>query len=678
MIKMFIKSKSGQVNIKLYIFLAVLLALTYWLLSLAGTEWLERLELVTFNFRMKLRGPLTHSDKVKIIAIDEQSLYELYHHENNPWPWTRDIYAEIINKISAAEVKSIIIDISFATLDPDHKDKDLAFAETLFNNPYITIGTSLINSRSEFEKLPSFYRKKLTGENDYFRFRYKIVNPPQYYLPDFFSTYKLVPPEELFKNSVWAYGTFEIGLPSPDGIYHHLPLVINEEFINTRKDISLFLLPNIDILGLSAYCGLEPGDYSLDFKNKQIKLGDKYEIPIDKNGYLTLNYYGKQAFPEISVADIMEMEVTELRKLFRDRLVLIGYTARAKGIFDARPTPFNKNESGIQLHATAIQNIIDEDYLHRLPVGINVLIIFLLLMISLRINLIKKLKYSILLGILLIILFNIVNYILFTYNIWLDQFYPNLVMVIVLFYTNIIKIYREHRAKMETKEYFSRYVPPEVVENILRDPSCINPGGEEKEITVLFSDIVDFTRKAEMIKAGKLVDLLNEYFKEMTEIIKNQFGGTVDKYVGDSIVAIFGAPFTKGNDSLRAVNTALAMREKQQELKEKWEKRGEKVVFEMGIGISTGKAIIGNIGSPERVNYTCIGDTVNIAARLEQATRTIGADILICSTTYHQVKEYFACRKITDLKVKGKDDFLTVYAVNKRSEKNESFTERDS
>ena len=665
MVKMFKLFRSLN---KLYVLIAVLLVLFYWFLVLVNFEFLETLELVTFNLRMQIRGPIEHSGDVKIISIDDKSLSNLYYNDDNPWPWTRDVYASIINKLSSLDVKSVIMDVSFETLDFNNKEKDLEFAESLIENQFVTIGTTLINSKSEFERLNDKYRQDLSSENDYYKFRYKIKNPNQYFFPEFFSTYKLVPPVDLFKNTVRSYGTFEIGLPSPDGIYHHMPLVINEKYQSDTKKSSLFLLPNIDILGLGAYYGIDQGDYSFDVSNNEIILGNKKRIGVDKNGYLTLNYYGKRAFAETSVVDFLEMDREKLQDNFKDSLVLIGYTANAKGIFDARPTPFNKNESGIQLHATALQNIIDNNYFSRVSVWINSIILFVLIILAFIITKIDNLNYSLSLNFLLIITFNIINYWLFVNNIWLDLFYINLILLSIVFTTTLIKVYKEKKNKMRIKNYFSRYVSPEVVEQIIDNPVFIKPGGKRRTVTVLFSDIIDFTPKVSKTDSEKLVLLLNEYFEAMTDIIKNQYKGTLDKYVGDSIVAMFGAPFARKDDPIRAIETALKMKEKEKQLRKKWIARGEDTVFEMGIGISTGEVIVGNIGSEERVNYTCIGDSVNVASRLEAATRRTGADILISDSTYQEVKDVFICQKISDLKVKGKEELLTVYSVIKRRE----------
>lgn len=648
---------------KYIILLGLLIVGFYLIMRVLGFSLLEHLELVTFNFRMRLRGPIEKEEKVKIVAIDNKSLANLYYNENDPWPWSRGVYAELINRLGRAEAKSIIMDISFDTLNNNDLAGDRKLAQSLFTHPYVTIGSYLINDKKEFAKLDEGYQKDLAQNKDYLRFRYQLSNINTYTVPNFFSPYLFVPPENLFMNAAWAYSTYEVGLPDEDGIYHSIPLVINEEYLNDQQEGSLVLFPNIDILGLTAYFGLEPGDYVFDLKNKEIELGDKRTIPVDKNGYFKLNYYGKEAFEEISVVEVLNMKKEELKEEFADKMVLIGYTAEAKGLFDARPTPFNKNEAGVQIHATAVQNILDELYLQRVPFVVNLVVIFTLFFIAVEIASISDLKLSIGLNLVWLIVYNIINYLLFINNIWLDLFYPDFILIIFLLFNTIYKVYIENKERLQTKNFFSRYVPAPVVDEILEDPSQVNPGGEEKEITVLFTDIVGFTSISEELEPAKLVRLLNEYFTEMTEIIKDEYGGTIDKFIGDAILAIFGAPFARSDDALRAVKTALLMQEKSKELEKRWQSRGEDVVFEIGIGINTGLAVVGNIGAPDRINYTCIGDAVNVGARLESATREVDAGILISSSTYQRVKDHFECERIEGLKVKGKKEPLTVYRV---------------
>ena len=653
---------------KKYIIISLALAILYIFIRAIGFGWIENLELVSLNFRLNMRGPIPHADQVKIVAIDDHSLSELYYKDHNPWPWRRSVYADVINKLGDAGVKSIIMDVSFDTTNPNDLEGDRAFAMSLFTHPYVVIGAYLINNRAEFTELAADYQKKLRENTNHLRFAYQVANPEEYSLLDFYKPYLMVPPEELFKNCAWAYGSYEIGLPGEDGMYRSVPLVLDEQFLHENGSASMVYLPTIDILGLSAYFGLNPGDYVLDFKNHRILLGDKRSIPIDVNGHFVVNYYGKRAFPEISIIDILRMSPAELEKEFKDRIVFIGYTATSKGLFDLRPTPFNRNEAGVQIHATMVQNILDENYLIRASFWVNVLLVFILLCISAYLLALPNLKWSIVSNLGFLALYNVINYFLFLRNIWVDLFYPDMVLLAFLLYNTITRVYQENRERLQTRNFFEKYVPAPVVAQILKNPALINPGGERMEITVLFSDIVGFTPISEQLEPEELVRLLNEYFAEVTPIIKDQFGGTLDKFVGDAIVAIFGAPIPGPNDPLQAVSAAMAMRDKVLELQERWRARGEKVLFDTGIGINTGPAIVGNIGSPDRLNYTCIGDSVNLAARLESATRTTGASVLISASTYSYVKDHFQCKEITGLQVKGKKDSLTVYGVLGRND----------
>ncbi|HEX3044823.1 MAG TPA: adenylate/guanylate cyclase domain-containing protein, partial [Bacillota bacterium] len=641
---------------------------TYWSFEqVLKFDWIESLELVTVNFRMLLRnlnGPMKHSDQVIIIGIDDRSLLQLQFAQNNPWPWKRSVFADLVNKIGEGGAKSIIIDVAFETPNPNDLEGDRLFAESMFMNPMVTFGTTLINNKKEFASLPAVYQTQLNKNRDYIKYRYQLANPDLNYSYKYFSTYKLVPPYQLFGNTAFGYGSIEVGLPDKDGMYHTIPLVTNEVFLNEKEQGSFILLPNQDILGLTAFFGISPGECTYDLKNKRILLGKYRSIPVDNNGYFTLNYYGKRTFPEISVIDVLHIgNPAQLQKLFRDKIVLIGYTANSKGLFDLRPTTFNKNEAGIQIHATLLSNILQQKYLTRLSLPFRLGLIFGLLVIFSLVLLTPRHRTGILWSAFLIIAFNIINYLCFLQNLWVDLFYIDIVLLGFFIENSIARVYQENREKLQIKGFFTKYVPAPVVEEILKDPTLIHLGGEKMKITVLFSDIVGFTTISEQLEPVELVRLLNEYLTEMTAIIKDEFGGTLDKFIGDAIVAIFGAPFSRPDDPVRAVSAALAMQAKVAELKRRWQERGEKFVFGIGVGINTGPAVVGNIGSPDRLNYTCIGDTVNTAARLEAATRSTGAPILISAATYADIADYFHCEELPPMSVKGKKEPLVVYHV---------------
>ncbi|MGE5559341.1 MAG: CHASE2 domain-containing protein [Bacillota bacterium] len=657
---------------KIYITASIFFTLAYAVIPIipytARFTWFENLEVVSLNFRMKMRGPVKPSGKVVIIGIDDRSISALAIRERDPWPWRRSVYARLIRKLGDAGAKSIIMDLSFDYMDPDDLEGDRQFAEILFEYPIVTIGSYVVESAEKYMLMDGKYREKLEQNQDYLRFRYQFLNPDPdpYYLSSFYSVYKMVPPDTLFMNSARGYSIYEIGSADEDGMYHIIPLVFHEQYLNKQGKASLIFLPTLDILGLCAYYGIEPSEILLDLKRHRIILGDKCTIPVDEKGYFTLNYY-TESFPEKSAVDILESgDPALLKKYFRDKIVLIGYTSGAKGLFDVRPTPFNKNEAGIQLHATLLQNVLDRNYLIRLPYAANLGIILLCLIFFSCILHFSGLRTGIALALSFIAAFNIIAYILYLKNIWADVFYPDILFFVFFLFNTIIRVYRENKEKIQIKSFFTKFVPAPVVEEILKDPKRIHLGGERMNITVLFSDIVGFTSISEQLEPEEMVRLLNEYLTEMTAIIKDRFNGTLDKFIGDAIVAIFGAPFSAPDDPVRAVNAALAMRDKVRQLQEKWQTRGEKYIFRIGIGINTGYAVVGNIGSPDRMNYTCIGDTVNTASRLESATRTTDAEILISDSTYQAVKDYFKCIELAPIIVKGKKDALRIYSVISR------------
>jgi len=664
---------TGGVNVrglklKSMVLVAILLVVAYGILNWMGVEWLDSLELVFLNARTRLRGEIDHQDRVVIVAIDDRSLTHFYQHHNDPWPWSRSIYADLVERLNQLGAQTIFLDISLDTYQEEEGDQ--AFAETLFFNQNVVLGSLLVGSQEEFAQMDADYQNRLQSRDKHLDYRYRLQNviSSQRDLPDYFSAYMLVAPETSFMNPAFAYGSFEIGSASADGRYHDIPLIMEEE---ARE--GLVLMPNVTILGLASYFNLDPGDYFYDMEVGKIVLGDKREVPVNNRGFFQLNYYGSEAFREISVIDLFEEEKEvaggankseeKLTDIFADSMVLIGYTAQAKGLYDVRPTPFNRLESGVQIHATALENILGENYLHEAPFWQNMLLVFFAVFFLQLLWQLKNFWLSILFSVVFIGAINGLNYLLYLENIWLELFFPNLALASVLLGNSFLRVYREYTERIQTRNFFSRYVPEAVVEEILADPERINPGGEEREVTVLFSDIVGFTSIAEQLQPTELVDLLNEYLGEMATIVKQDYKGTLDKFVGDAVIAIFGAPLSGENDAERAVGAALAMQKRAQELQQQWQERGEEFSFDLGIGINTGKAVVGNIGSEERVNYTCIGDTVNLAARLEGATREQEGKILISEATYKKVKDNFLCQKVKKFRVKGKKEPVEAYQV---------------
>jgi len=217
------------------------------------------------------------------------------------------------------------------------------------------------------------------------------------------------------------------------------------------------------------------------------------------------------------------------------------------------------------------------------------------------------------------------------------------------------------KAKDLLKQSFQRYVSAHIVDEILESSQTVNLTGEKRTVSILLSDIRGFTSLSEQLEAEELVSYLNSYFSEMIEIILGH-EGTLDKFMGDAILALFGAPLGHDDDSLRAVKAALAMQEKLNDLNEFWIKNG-KPKIKVGIGISTGEVVVGNIGSEKRLEYTVIGQDVNYAQRIEDLTKELQVDILISEQTYEETKEHIVVEKFGPLTIRGKKDPITVYAV---------------
>lgn len=224
--------------------------------------------------------------------------------------------------------------------------------------------------------------------------------------------------------------------------------------------------------------------------------------------------------------------------------------------------------------------------------------------------------------------------------------------------------FNEMAASLEEKEkirrVFERYVSDEVVEEALKGDGLVL-GGERKKATVLFADIRDFTPMLGRIKPNEAVDILNEYFTAMTPIIQRN-KGLVSKFIGDAIMCIFGAPVIHPDDAFQAVKTAVEMQEELKKLQAKWVQEGKTSVH-IGIGINSGDVIVGNVGSPERMEYTVIGDPVNVADRIEKLNKELGTKILISETTYEEAKDKIIANKLEPMKVNDKEELIQVYEV---------------
>ncbi len=383
-------------------------------------------------------------------------------------------------------------------------------------------------------------------------------------------------------------------------------------------------------------------------------------IPLDESDSFLIDFVGKPgAYDYYPFYKVLNGEIPT--DYFEGKIILIG--PYSQGMLDEYMTPIDYKQAmnGIEIHANIIQNILNANFKRNAPVTINILIVIILGILSYLFFVKLKPLFSTILMFLFLILYLIFSIVAFQiFNIVVYLYYP-IVTIIVIFFTTIASKYIvELLERKRITGIFGKYVAPEVVKHIIEGgDESLRLGGTEKDITVMFVDIRGFTPLSEKVKPEKLISILNEYFNLTVKSIF-KFGGTLDKFIGDATMAIFNAPLSLDDHAFKTIMAALDMKTGSAELQARiFREYG--ITLEFGIGINTGNAIIGNIGTTFRMDYTAIGDTVNTAARLESNAKP--GEILISAKTYEFVKDRINAVFYDEIILKGKDQPFAVYKV---------------
>lgn len=693
--------------------LSIILSMFYIVYSYKKINFFEYFELKTYDARYKLRGERIKEFDVCIIGIDEKSLLTI-----GKWPWKRDVHAKLIEKLNSMGAKSIGFDVSFTeeaisqelynyrenlkqVIYDNYKlgnitkeltvqlltdvnslklDEDYVFADEIRKAKNIVIGTYNIKNKTDIESIKHLNFTNLYAKNRYYNILGVLEKHMEYekfgiesFKPE--KVYKIMPPIDIITESSFGTAPYEIGEPYIDGVCRGLPIATYEEYTD-------FYFPPLYILVFLSANNLNIKDnVVLDIKKSKLKIYSDYnkkklayEVPIDKNAHQLLNFYGKHNnFEYISYIDILNDNVKSEK--IKDKIIMVGYTDTAKGLYDLRATPFDSNTPGVELHATAIQNLIDKNHIKRLETWQNLLLMIIsyafivYLLSSKRINLFLEN----IIVIIYIVLYTMFVYFLFNIKgMWIDIFYPLTsysFMFFILLFTNYIT---EGIEKRKIKNAFEHYTSKELIEEVLENPEMLKLGGERKKVTAFFTDIADFTTMSESMKPEDLIEVLNEYLTIMTKIVIKQ-NGYIDKYIGDSIMASFGTFGYLENHEEYACNAAILYQEELKKMRKKWKKEDKPEIFAR-IGINTGIVVAGNLGSDERFDYTIIGDEVNLASRLEGANKQYGTDIMISESTYEIVKDKYTVRELDSLQVKGKTKAIKVYELINHKEKTDAKT----
>ncbi|MEW6261584.1 MAG: adenylate/guanylate cyclase domain-containing protein [Thermodesulfobacteriota bacterium] len=664
----------------LSLLLVTILAAIY----IIGPRFLQQVELKALDFRFLVRGPIKPGPEVVIAAIDEKSVDEI-----GRWPWPRAKIAKMIDRLSEDGAKAVAFDIGF--FEPDI-NTNLELIDRLEGQ------IRLLDLKNR--ELQQFLaRERLRADNDFILAQSIKGSGSPIVLGYFFhmlrdATLAHIPDDEIqTRQASVANGRYAFVRRSSAGVEQRTPFAIQafmpEANIPALHNVSQasgyfnmfpdtdgtvrwvpiaikcrddFFLP-LSVQGLRQFLGGVPASITLNELGVDRVAVGNYNLPTDETGRLLVNYRGpEKTFPHYPITDILAGRLPQ--GTFKNKLVLVGATA--VGIYDLRVTPFDSVFPGIEIHANVVDNVLRNDFLVR-PGWSVILDLVSIIVLGLFLGLILP-KLSALMGPLLAVglglAWTLANYYLFLKGIWVDVIYPLLTVILVYSGVTVFKYMTEEREKRKIKGAFSYYVNPSVVSEMLKNPDMLKLGGDKRVMTVLFSDIRGFTTISEtMDDPEALVHLLNKYLTAMTNVVF-KYDGLLDKYIGDAIMAVWGAPLAQPDHALRACRTCLEMMAVLAELRRQWRQQDPKIPFiDIGIGLNTGPMVVGNMGSETRFDYTVMGDAVNLGSRLEGANKQYGTNIIIGEVTFEQIKNEFYCRELDSVAVKGKQQPVRIFEL---------------
>jgi len=599
---------------------------------------LEHLELLIYDTRYKVRGKTTPPPEIAIAAIDDRSLEKL-----GRWPWDRSRVAQLIDRLKSMGARVIMMDIIFS--EPSAGDDVLARSIANAGNVILPVVFDFKGKKTKITEDVLYDNAfPIIRNSDYFKI-----------FPPISARGILIPVKELMDASK-KVGFINM-IPDRDGVLRWEIMAV--EFVGE-------LFPSIDLQTARMYLGLPIEAMTLR-ATQGVQLGENL-IPTDFWGRILVHYYGPEGtFPYISVVDILEEKVKPSD--IKDKIILVGATA--VGIYDLRVTPTSAAMPGIEKHASVIASILKKDFIYKITNLTNIIIILLTgILFAILIVRLKAVYGAISAFVFIAVLSLVAYYFFFWKNIWITLSYSTSNILVIYFIITAYRYATEERYAKRIRGMFSSYVTEKVVNELIKNPNLAKLGGERKEITVFFSDIRGFTTFSEKHGPEEVVKILNEYLGEMTNIIF-KWDGTLDKFVGDEIVAFWNAPIPQENHAELAVKCALHMVRRLKELQEKWVSEG-KTPLDAGYGINTGEAIVGNIGAEgKKMDYTVIGDNVNLGARVEGLTRKYNANIIITESTFEKIRDkikdgtiwHVRVRGLDKVAVKGKSKPVEIYEV---------------
>lgn len=613
------------------------------------------------DYLFTIRGELPHNQNVVIVDIDETSIKSL-----GQWPWSRDKLAKILENLTLANVGIVGLDIVFAEEDrtsphkilqdlkiykKDVPNYDLEFANVVENSPVILgYQFDLVkkdNTNAKVPQIPAiFIEKDKPQDKSYLIEAYNtILNIPQ------------------IQDKAYSSGFFN-NIPDDTGIIRSVPLIIS-------YDDTIY--PSLALEVIRVINDTQKVVVQYDENGISNIVLDDISIPTDRYGRMLINFRGpERSFKYISAIDIYNNSFDKSE--IDGKIVLIGTSAA--GLFDLRATPFDSIFPGVEVHANIIDNILMQDFIYKASWldGANILIIFVLSIIVVMLttyttfwaNPIIFLSFSI------SYLFLVYN-LLFDYGIVLNILFPIATVLIASIMTTLFDYFYNIKKEEAIKAKFASKVSKNVMDDILKNIDKNEFSAKSKEVTIFFSDIRGFTNISEKLDAKELISFLNRYMQPMSEIII-KYQGTIDKFIGDAIMAYWNAPIDIKNHCDLALKASLEQLEVLEKLNVELQKENLPKI-DIGIGLNTGTVIVGEMGSSLRSDYTVIGDTINLGSRVESLCKYYDSKLNISNFTKDKLQEEYIFRFLDLVKVKGKNEPVEIWQVLGSGEAKESLKE---
>lgn len=629
---------------------------------LSNTYFFKHLELLSYDLRSRYNAKIADKDIV-ILAIDNESLQEL---TSQPKGWEKDVWKRVVQFVEKGQPKALMFNMVFEKLeDPPFYRR--SFAETIKPYPDIVLGT-YVDKPLGIEN--NFSKKLDINEND---------NIPTYSPLDVTIddkkldkaiTYTESAPIDNFYIKYNTVGVLNSVLDDDSVVRKNQPI------FKVVKDGKTYYMPSLAFAGFLKYMG-EGG--KIIIKNHKIFYKNRV-IPIDENGVVNISWHSmgrSYAYIPISKILLNKGKKNEIKpEFFKNKLVIIGKTFTGKEV--DLSSLIDSSYTMPEANAVALDNFINDSnpqnksarkFIHEIPKPIQYAIIAITCLIVALLGLLPKSAFlGFLNGFMLIILYVTFSFWMFinpASRIWLPLVEPLYYLTVTAGVVFAFRFYNEMTKKASIMNVFGKFVSPKVLATVMKDPSQFVLKNSKKHLTILFCDVKGFTSLSEKYDAEKLVTNLNELFKEIVNIIfENE--GTVDKFIGDCVMAYWGDMTSSEENEFLAVKTALEIKQKVDELKIK-NAAEDKIVFDVKIGINTGEAILGLAGTDKIMSYTAMGDAVNVAARLETACSQYEKNILISKATYERVKDKIEALSIGKISIKGKDEQIEVYEPIKMS-----------